>query len=277
MSWPSGTVPPEPAQNVDAGAEHTGCHGGQQPGIGIPVRIGAEPLGEPFGHGPLDHRHLRRVGRAQVRVGTGLLHPAQPVRRVAAELTELIGDRLGVADHDHAQYIQDGLAGRLVHDALAQRRDPVRVRAEQRGFLGREVVEERARRHVRRLGDVLHGDVREAALGDQVERYPAQRPAGRQLLPLAQRGARLAAGGGGFQGHRALTKLCMSYKFALQAMLHDVQQKPCGGCSRGPLSCPPCTPGICSPVPLEAASSGNCVPRILHVYPNQVIHPIGGI
>ena len=114
--------------------------------------------------------------------------------RVAAELTELIGHRPGLAGHDHAQRLQGGLAGRLVHDALAQRRDPVRVGAEQRGFLGREVVEERARRHVRRLGDVLHGDVREAALGDQVERHPAERPAGRQLLALAQRGARLPGG-----------------------------------------------------------------------------------
>ena len=87
MSWSSGTVPPEPAQNVDAGAEHAGGRGGQQPRIGIAVRIGAEPLGEPFGDGSLDHRHLRRVGRAQVRVGTGLLHPAQPVDRVAAELS----------------------------------------------------------------------------------------------------------------------------------------------------------------------------------------------
>jgi hypothetical protein len=104
---PAGTGPERHAR-----AEHAGRRGGQQPRIGIPFRIGAEPLGEPFGDGSLDHRHLRRVGRAQVRVGTGLLHPAQPLRRVAAELTELIGHRLGVADHNHAQRIKNGLAGR---------------------------------------------------------------------------------------------------------------------------------------------------------------------
>jgi hypothetical protein len=44
------------------------------------------------------------VGRAQVRVGTGLLYPAQPVRRVAAELTELGGHRLGIAGHEGATF-----------------------------------------------------------------------------------------------------------------------------------------------------------------------------
>ena len=188
-----------------AGAEHPGGRGGQQPRIGIPLRVGAEPLGEPFSDGSFDHRHLRRVGRAHVRVGTGLLHPAQPVRRIAAELGELIGHRQRLAGHDDAQRIQPGLAGRLMHEALAQGRDPVLVGAEQRGFLGREVVEERARRHVGRLGDVLHGDVREAALGDQVERHPAERPAGGQLLALAQRGARLPRGRHASNCHRALT------------------------------------------------------------------------
>ena len=55
--------------------------------------------------------------------------------RVAAELTELVGHPLGLADHDHAQRLQEGLAGRLTHHALAQRRHPVRVRAEKGGFL----------------------------------------------------------------------------------------------------------------------------------------------
>ena len=92
-----------------------------------------------------------------------------------------------------------------MHDALAQSRNPVRVRADHGGFLGREVVEERARRHIRGLGDILDGDVREAALGDQVERHPAERPAGRQLLALAQRGARLPRGSRDSSCHHALT------------------------------------------------------------------------
>jgi hypothetical protein len=108
----------------------------------------------------------------------------------AAELTQLVGDLLGVADHNQTQHIQDRLAGGVMRDALAQRVDPARVRTEQHGLLGREVVEERARRHVRRLSDVVDGDVRETALGDQVKRHPAQRPAGGQLLALAQRCAR---------------------------------------------------------------------------------------
>ena len=122
MSWSTGTVPPRPAQNVTAGAEHAGGRGGQQPRIGITLRVGAEPLGEPFGDGPFHHRHLRRVGRAHVRVGPGLLHPAQPVRRIAAELTELIGHREGLTGHDDAQRSQPGLAGHLMHQALAQGR-----------------------------------------------------------------------------------------------------------------------------------------------------------
>ncbi len=174
MSWLSGTVPPEPAQNVMLARNTPDGRGGQQARIGIPFRVGAEPLGKRFGDGPLEHRHLRRLGGAQMRVGTGLLHPAQPARRIAAELAELVGHRLGVAEHDHAQRVQDGLAGRLMHEALAQFGDPVRVRAEQRGFLGREVVEERPGRNVGRLRDVVHGHVREAMLGDQVQRGPAE-------------------------------------------------------------------------------------------------------
>ena len=80
----------------EAGADHAGRGGGQQPRIGVALGIGAEPLGEPLGDGALDHRHVRGVGGPQVRVGAGDLHPAQPVRRIAAELAELIGDRPGV-------------------------------------------------------------------------------------------------------------------------------------------------------------------------------------
>ena len=61
-----------------AGAEHAGGRGGQQPRIGIPLRVGAEPLGEALSDGSFNHRHLRGLGRAQVQVGPGLLHPAEP-------------------------------------------------------------------------------------------------------------------------------------------------------------------------------------------------------
>ena len=43
-------------------------------------------------------------------------------------------------------------------------------------------------------------------LGDQVEGVPAQRPAGGELLALAQRRARFRHGGGVGQGHVALTE-----------------------------------------------------------------------
>jgi hypothetical protein len=157
----------------DAGAEHAGRHGGKQPRIRIPFRVGAEPLSKPVDHGSLEQSHLRRVGYAQVRVGACLPHAPQPVHRVAAEFAQLIGHRLGIADHHRPECVQRGLARRLMGDPLPQRGDPVRVRVKQRGFLGCEVVEERARRHFRRLGYVLDGDVREAALGHQVKCRPA--------------------------------------------------------------------------------------------------------
>ena len=121
-----------------------------------------------------------------MRVGPDHLHPPQHVLRVPAQLAEFGGDLAGLDDQDLAQRAQGRIARRLVQDPLAQRGQPVGVRPEQGGFLGGEVIEEGTRRDVRRLGDVLHRDVHEAAPGHEVQRVPAQRPAGGELLALAQ-------------------------------------------------------------------------------------------
>ena len=201
--------------------EHAGRHRGQQARVGIPLEVGAEPLRDRLGQGPLDRGHLRAVGGVQVRVGAGRPHPAEPLHRIAAELRELVCHRPGLGGHDRAEHGHHRLARRLVHDGVAGRLGQLRVGPEQRGFLGREVVEEGPRRDVGRLRDLFHGDVREAALGDQAERDAAELAPGRQLLALAQGDGRLRRARGSLAVSVLLAtvimrslNVCGVYKFA---------------------------------------------------------------
>ena len=135
-----------------------------------------------------------------------------------------------------------GSPGRLVHDGLAGRLGQLRVGPEQRGFLGREVVEEGPGRDVGRLCDLFHGDVRVAALGDHPERLPAEFAAGRQLLALAEGGGRRRAVRRGLEGlaglagysHHALTKGLRGLQVCVQLNLTVCATLPRRGVIPGP-------------------------------------------
>ena len=71
---------------------------------------------------------------------------------------------------------------------MAERLGPFVVGPEQRRLLRGEVVEKGARRDVGRFGNVLHGHMRVAALGDQAEGDPADGAARGELLALTQGG-----------------------------------------------------------------------------------------
>ena len=57
----------------------------------------------------------------------------------------------------------------------------------QHGFLARVVTEERARRHVRPVGDLVHGGVVETLLAEQLPRGVLDRQPSGVLLAVAQR------------------------------------------------------------------------------------------
>jgi hypothetical protein len=92
-----------------------------------------------------------------------------PASRVAAKLRELFGERADMVGQHHAQHVQSTATWEVIDQARTRFLGPTRIRPEQHCFLGREVVEEGPRGDVRGRCDVLDGDIREAALRDEVE------------------------------------------------------------------------------------------------------------
>ena len=202
---------------------------GQQDRIGILLGVGAEPLGERVGDDPLDHGHVRGLGGPQVRVAVRGLHPAQPGGRVAAE----------VPSSSATARASSASTTRSACRALSRRGvDEARSRSEairsglapnSGSFLGREVIEERARRHVRRLGDVLDRDCGETPLGDQVERT---RRSERRVASFLRSRSEMT---GSARGSVLVTvmllsmKVCAEVNVAVASTLHCPQRQPsCG-------------------------------------------------
>ena len=106
----------------------------------------------------------------------------------AAHLPELgVDDQLAQSFQGGATHRGDGvLGGGAGEHELAGTRDHVGIGAAERGLLGREVVEEGARRHPGPRGDRVDRDVAEVALVEQLDGGAVQRMAGLALLASTQ-------------------------------------------------------------------------------------------
>ena len=84
--------------------------------------------------------------------------------------------------------VEDGVLRRALRHRGGERALDLVVAIEHQRFLGREVLHQRRRRHVGRVGDLAHGDRVEPAREEQPQRGVAQREAGRGLLALPASG-----------------------------------------------------------------------------------------
>src|ERR1035437_8966673 len=86
--------------------EHAGGRAGQQQGVRVAVRIGAEPFGQGAGEAGFHLGHVRGLRRPQLRIAVRGLHLSGPVSWVAAELRQFGGQLAGPFGQDHAQHLQ---------------------------------------------------------------------------------------------------------------------------------------------------------------------------
>ena len=155
--------------------------------------------------GPLGHR----LGHHRDRPGELVHRPRPDLRHGQGEPDGLmkdvhVGGGVGV-EHLPAGRA-DGGDRAQVRWLLLERLDhpDVHVVLQDQVFLGREVPEERARRHLGRRGDLLHGGGLVALLAEQPERVLPEGSTRPGLLPLAQAGT---GGSGSYRG-RGVPRSC---------------------------------------------------------------------
>jgi len=204
-----------------SGPDHYDCahdahqRADKQEGIGVVISLGPEPFSKSAGEDALDGRHMSGLCRSQVRVDVGRLHAREPRPRVAAKPAELLGHCARLANEGCTERVQGCDVRWLVEQSLAERLGALGVGSEERRLFRWEVIEEGARGDVGGLGDVLHGHMSKAALGDQAEGDASDGPARREFLALTQGGPLLVDGEDVGDQRHALSVILQSPRYCL--------------------------------------------------------------
>ena len=162
---------------------YQGAYDGAGQDTDFQVRGGAvQAFGEQVGEHVRGDEHV--VHRAGPDLGDGVAQAG------SFEGLGLVGGgdlEYGVGDGG-AEGLQDREVGRLRAEGGGEQR--VVVVGEDQVFLGREVAVQRARGHVGRGGDLLHGGGAVAGLAEQAERMPLDRGTRLRLLAFPEAGRR---------------------------------------------------------------------------------------